>query len=142
MRKLPLWISALLLSASIAQPLGAANQESAQFRLSGIVHTICRLEFSGYGTPQDEGLIDFGAFTQLCNARSGYRVTMQHPANMTGAVLMIDGRAVPLSNGTETVIADENHAAFRTSNAQLDVRGVTVPLTNLSFRIDPKGAVY
>lgn len=71
MRKLPLWISALLLSAAIAQPVSAANQESAQFRLSGIVHSICRREFSGYGTRQGEGLIDFGAFTQLCNARSG-----------------------------------------------------------------------
>jgi len=142
MRKTPIWMVGLLLSAGIAQPVAAANQESAQFRLSGIVRTVCRLEFSGFGTPQGQGLIDFGAFTQLCNARSGYRVTMQHPANMTGAVLMIDGRAVPLSSGTETVIADENHAAFRTSNAQLDVRGVAVPLTNLSFRIDPKGAVY
>ena len=142
MRKLPLLISALLLSASAAAPVIAAAQERANFRITGIVRTICRLEFSGFGTPQSNGVIDFGAFTQLCNASSGYRVFMQHPANMAGAVLIIDGRAVPLSNGTETVIADENHANFRTSNAQLDVRGVNVPLTNLSFRIDPKGAVY
>jgi hypothetical protein len=142
MRKSLLLLSALLLAPLVAIPAAATSQETANFRLSGIVHTVCRLEFSGYGTPQNNGVIDFGAFTQLCNANSGYRITMQHPANMTGAMFMIDGRSVPLSNGTETVIADENHAASRTSNAQLNMRGVDAPLTNLSFRIDPKGAVY
>lgn len=142
MRKKSLLIPAFLLSVGAAVPAAAASQETASFRLSGIVRTVCRLEFSGYGTPQSDGVIDFGAFTQLCNAGSGYRITMQHPSNMTGAVLMIDGRAVPLSSGTETVIADENHAVVKTSNASLDVRGVGFPLTNLSFRIDPKGAVY
>jgi hypothetical protein len=137
MRKSLLLLSTLMLVPLAAIPAAATSQETANFRLSGIVHTVCRLEFSGYGTPQGSGVIDFGAFTQLCNANSGYRITMQHPANMTGAVLMIDGRSVPLSSGTETVIADENHAASRTSNAQLNV-----PLTNLSFRIDPKGAIY
>jgi hypothetical protein len=142
MRKALFLVSALLLTPSAAVPAAAASQEVANFRLTGIVRTVCRIEFSGYGTPQGDGLIDFGAFTQLCNAAAGYRITMQHPANMTGAVLMIDGRSVPLSSGSETVITDENHAAFRTSNAQLNVRGIDVPLTNLSFRIDPKGAVY
>jgi hypothetical protein len=141
MRKALLLVSALLLTPSVAIP-AAASPESGSFRLSGIVRTICRLEFSAYGVPQDKGVIDFGAFTQLCNAQSGYRIIMQHPANMTGAVLKIDGRSVQLSSGNETVIADENQAAFRTSNAQLDIRGTATPLTNLSFRIDPKGAVF
>jgi hypothetical protein len=142
MRKSLLLVSALLLAPLSAISPATAAQETANFRLSGIVHTVCRLEFSQYEAPRETGVINFGAFTQLCNANSGYRITMQHPANMTGAVLMIDGRSVPLSSGTETVIADENHAASRISNAQLDARGVDVPLTNLSFRIDPKGSVY
>jgi hypothetical protein len=119
-----------------------AASERAGFRLSAVVNTVCRLELPGASAAAGGQIIDFGSFYQLCNARNGYRVVMRHPANMEGATLFWDGRAVPISQGNETVIADENHAASKYSDVHLDVRGVDVPISSLSFRIDPKGSVY
>lgn len=119
-----------------------ASSERAGFRLSAVVNTVCRLELPGASTGSNGQVIDFGSFYQLCNSRNGYRVVMRHPANLEGATLFWDGRAVPLSPGNETVIADENHAASKYSDVRLDVRGVDVPISSLSFRIDPKGSVY
>jgi hypothetical protein len=119
-----------------------ASSERAGFRLSAVVNTVCRLELPGTTAGASGQIIDFGSFYQLCNARNGYRVVMRHPANMEGATLFWDGRAVPISQGNETVIADENHAASKYSDVRLDVRGVDVPVNSLSFRIDPKGSVY
>jgi hypothetical protein len=144
---LPLRKSLLMLSlfciASTAFGSGlSASSERAGFRMTAFVSTVCRLELPGINTGANGQIIDFGSFYQLCNARNGYRVTMRHPANMEGATLFWDGRAVPLSPGNETIIADESHAASKFSEVRLDVRGVDVPLNSLSFRIDPKGSVY
>jgi hypothetical protein len=118
-----------------------AASERAGFRLSAVVNTVCRLELPSASAAGGQ-IIDFGSFYQLCNARNGYRVVMRHPANMEGATLFWDGRAVPISQGNETVIADENHAASKYSDVRLDVRGVDVPISSLSFRIESKGSVY
>jgi hypothetical protein len=130
-----------LMTASFGTSLSAASERSG-FRLAAVVNTVCRLELPGAGTAQSNDVIDFGSFYQLCNARNGYRVTMRHPANMEGAILFWDGRAVPLSPGEETVIADENRAAMKYSDVRLDVRGVDASASSFSFRIDPKGLVY
>lgn len=141
MRNSKIWIGSFCLAAAtLATSLSAAS-ESASFRMSGVVRTICRLEFPGATAPQAD-VIDFGSFYQLCNASGGYRVTMRHPSNMEGATLFWDGRAVPLSAGNETVIADENQAAVKYSDVRLDLRGVSAPVHSLSFRIDPKGSIY
>jgi hypothetical protein len=144
---LPLRKSLLMLSAfcGAAMAFGSglsAASERAGFRMTAVVKTVCRLELPELKTGSSGQIIDFGSFYQLCNARNGYRVTMRHPANMTGATLFWDGRAVPLSPGNETVIADESHAATKFSEVRLDVRDVAVPLHSLSFRIDPKGSIY
>jgi hypothetical protein len=120
----------------------SAATEQGNFRMSGVVSTVCRLEFAGPAASNADNVIDFGSFFQLCNARNGYRVTMLHPANMEGATLFWDGHAVPLSAGNETVIADENQAAVKQSDVRLDVRGVGVAVHSLSFRIEPKGSVF
>lgn len=129
-----------VLGAAVSAPVLA--EERAGFRMSGVVQTICRLEFSNSIRPGGEDVINFGSFTQLCNARSGYRVTMSHPANMGGATLLLDGRSVQLSDGNETIIVDEGHPVFKTSSARLDISNVAAPVNSFSFRIEPKGATY
>jgi hypothetical protein len=135
-------LGGLVGSLMITGALPANATERANFRVSGIVHTVCRLDIAGSSSVRNTGFIDFGTFTQLCNAKSGFRVIMQHPTNMGGATLMIDGRAVPLSSGNETIIVDSSQPIFKVSDAQLDVRNTTTPVHSLSFRIEPKGAVY
>jgi hypothetical protein len=129
-----------LVAPSFATSLSATT-ESASFRMSGVVRTVCRLELPAPAA-QASDVIDFGSFYQLCNSRNGYRVTLTHPTNLEGATLFWDGRAVPLSPGNETVIADENQAAMKYSDVRLDVRGVSAPVHSLSFRIDPKGSTF
>lgn len=142
MRKTILLLGTMCLAATAVGSSVNASSERAGFRLSAVVNTVCRLELPGASTGGNGQVIDFGSFYQLCNSRNGYRVVMRHPANLEGATLFWDGRAVPLSPGNETVIADENHAASKYSDVRLDVRGVDVPISSLSFRIDPKGSVY
>ncbi len=138
----------LLVLCSIAGSLFTATSfqanaaERGVFRIGGIVPTVCRLDIGGAAPAQSGTVLNLGSFKQVCNSKAGYRVIMQHPANMVGAALTIDGRVVPLSTGNETVIVDENRPVFKVSDAQLDMRNVTFPLNTLSFRIEPKGAIY
>lgn len=142
MRKSMLLLGTMCLAATAVGTTVQASSERAGFRVAAVVNTVCRLELPGASADTSGQIIDFGSFYQLCNARNGYRVVMRHPANLEGATLFWDGRAVPISQGNETVIADENHAASKYSDVRLDVRGVGVPISSLSFRIDPKGSVY
>ena len=133
-------IATMLATFTLSAPVIA--RDTASFRFSGIVRTVCRMEFSGYQSPRINGIVDFGTVMQLCNNRQGYRVVMQHPTNMGGATFVLDGQAIPLSNGNETVIVDSARPAFKLGSAQLDVSNVNVPVQSLSFRIEPKGAVF
>lgn len=142
MRKSFLLLGTICFAATTLGSGVYAASERSGFRLSAVVNTICRLELPSASADANGQIIDFGSFYQLCNARNGYRVVMRHPANMEGAMLFWDGRAVPISQGNETIIADENHAASKYSDVRLDVRSVDVPISSLSFRIDPKGSVY
>lgn len=143
MRMRALITSGALLSIAVAGPaLAAAASDVAKFRLTAVVKTVCRLEFNDMSAPQSTDIVELGQVTQLCNSRSGYRVTMSHPTNMGGATLVLGGQTIPLSNGSETVIVDENHAALRVSDAELHLNNSGVPLSNLSFRIEPKGAIF
>lgn len=138
MRKLLVSLIAVML------PLGSpvtAETQRASFRLGGTVHTICRVSFGGEGQVA-QNRIDFGAVQQLCNSRTGFRVTMMHPANMEGATFTIGGRRVPLSQGNETVIIDENHPIFTAQAAELDLGSASSAPPALSFRVEPKGVVY
>lgn len=142
MAKVKLLIGLFCVAAATPGSVGlAAASKQSSFRMSAVVRTVCRLELPAPAV-QTSSVIDFGSFQQVCNARNGYRVTLTHPANLQGATLFWDGRAVPLSLGNETVIADENQAAIKFSDVRLDLSGADAPVHSLSFRIDPKGATY
>lgn len=143
MRMRALFTSGLLLAVCAATPAFAAVvSEVANFRFTAVVKTVCRLEFANMSAPQSDDIVNLGQLTQLCNSRNGYRVTMVHPTNMGGATLMLGGQSIPLSNGNETVIVDANRAALQVSDAQLYLNDSDAQLNSLSFRIEPKGAIF
>lgn len=143
MRMRRLITSGVLLAVCAATPaFAAAVSEVANFRFTAVVKTVCRLEFANMAVPQSDDVVDLGQLTQLCNSRAGYRVTMVHPTNMGGATLMLDGRSIPLSNGNETIIVDENRPKLQVSDAALFLNDSETPLSTLSFRIEPKGAIF
>ena len=124
-------------------PTGAAQAESnTTIGIRGIVRTVCRVEFNQASAPVSGDTVDLGRMTQLCNNIDGYRVVMQHPAGLGGATVSIDGIEAPLSSGTETVLVDSTHPAFRTNDVRLHLAGADAGQLNLAFRIEPKGAVY
>lgn len=121
----------------------AAAPERAQFRMSATVKTICRATFSGDGVAMNEpGRLELGQFTQLCNSRAGFQIAMQHPAGLDGTILRLNGREIPLSGGTETIIADYAGPTFRTEQATLILDQDAQTPSTLSFRVIPKGPVY
>ena len=135
----PIFVTALM-AAVLSFPVSATT-ERARFRLTSVVHTVCRIGF-GSEAAASGNHIDFGAVEQVCNNRAGFRVTMTHPANLQGAAFLIGGRRVPLSAGNETVIIDENRPTFLVQNAALDL-GEAQPMPgSLAFRVEPKGPVY
>jgi hypothetical protein len=131
---------AIAASLTLGFPATAAP-EQASFRLFGVVHTICRVNFAGEGQVT-ANRIDFGSVEQQCNSRTGFRVTMVHPANLQGATFVIGDRRVPLSPGNETVIIDENHPIFTAQAAELDLGAANSAPPVLSFRVEAKGVVY
>lgn len=133
-------IATVLAAAALSFPASAAT-ERASFRLTSTVHTICRVNF-GSEASADDGRIAFGMVEQLCNSRTGFRVTLVHPVNMQGASFMMGSRRVPLSAGNETVIIDENHPVFNVAAAELDLGDARQDVPALSFRVEPKGPVY
>lgn len=132
----------LLACAPLVLPASAIAMERGTFRLRATVKTVCRVEFSGLGGQVRDGAIDLGAMTRLCNDRGGYRLILQHAPGMAGTMFVIDGQAVPLSAGTETVLLDENHPVFKISSASLALRDGAGSIPSLSFRIEPKGQIF
>ena len=87
------------------------------------------------------GVVDLGSFSELCNNREGYRVVLQHPEGLNASV-EVNGFAIPLSQGSETVIVDYNQPEYRTSHARLRLASNDLLMPTLGFRIEPKGAIY
>lgn len=137
MRASKAFIAAAVAAATIV-PVQAANIERATFRLSAVVSTVCNVSFTGTAA-QTGDLIDLGQFAELCNDRHGFRITMSHGAELAGAELMVDGRAIPLSASGQTVIVDENQPMERVQSVQLRVNGTLAETPSISFRIEPKG---
>lgn len=131
-------IAALIVAASAA-PASAANLERESFRLSAIVPTVCNVSFGGTVNAAGNDVIDLGNVSELCNDRHGFRITMSHGAELQGAQLIVDGRAIDLSNSGQTVIVDENQPMQRVQSLQLRVDGAVTQMPNLFFRIEPKG---
>lgn len=134
-------LTAALIAAASAVPAHAAP-ERAVFQISGIVPTICRVSFNQPVISMGGDMVELGTFEQLCNDRDGYRVVLQHPANMQGAQIDIDGVLVPLSAGTETTVIDSNVPNYRMSHARLQLASSQSEMTTLSFRVEPKGMIF
>lgn len=132
-------LTVALMAAAITVPAHAASMERATFRLSAIVPTVCRVAFAGTAAQPESGLVDLGNFSELCNDRHGFRITMSHGSDLNGAELIVDGRSIPLSASGQTLIVDENQPMERVQSMQLRVNGTLTELPNLSFQIEPKG---
>lgn len=133
----------LAFAAALAAIPTIAHAQPArmEIRISGIVPTICRVEFPS-APRSDAGAIDLGTMSEFCNQPNGYRILLRHPAGLDGATLSVGGAQIPLSPSGETVVVDSNAPAIKQNAVALSFGDEAVELSSLSFRAEAKGATF
>ena len=132
-------VTMLIASAGPAFASVGGDPASATFRIQGYVPVICRVDVNSIAGPMDDqGVVSLGVAEEFCNAPRGYRVIIQHTANLEGAAVISNGVRIPLSAGGETVVSDASHADIRQVALALDVGQDPSRLQSLSIRIEAK----
>lgn len=107
-----------------------------QVEVSGQVPVICRVSIGPSSIPDATGRISLGTMTEFCNNPSGYRVVLDRSAFSGPAILIVDGREIPLSSGQSSVISQSSNPAFTMHKVELDLGGGG-QVGSLAFRIEP-----
>lgn len=91
------------------------------------------------GAPVREGnVIVLGQVKELCSSGRGYRLVLNHPEGLGGARFVTGSRTVILSDGRETLIADESGARRRSGPARIELDQVPNRTLAFSLVIAPK----
>lgn len=132
--------AAILASAFSAHAdTGIRSSASTTIRIQAFVPVLCRVRLAAsVGMADDQGIVDLGAAHEFCNAPRGYRVMLQHPADLVGAAIISDGQRIPLSPSGETVLTDSTHADLRTVMLSADLGDEPDRFRSISVRIEPK----
>ena len=125
-------VAAVFLSAT---PASAA---STIIRLAAFVPVYCNVEFLPAITPAADGLINLGTSRELCNAPHGYRIILDHPANLEGAAIISDANRIPLSQSGETVLWNSDQPGLEVRQLALDVGKDPASINRLGLRIEVK----
>lgn len=110
--------------------------------MTGIVPTRCTATFVGDPVVVDAHRIDLGLLTRACNQGDGYRLVLHTPDGLTGAVVLLAGRRVPLSRTGATILVDANGPDSLSEAVFMQFDGavpVTLPMT---VEILPKGQIF
>ena len=122
--------SALVSTAAMAEPA------SFTLELTGHVPTICRAEVQQGQAAAGAGLINLGVLNEFCNAAGGYEIYAEASPELADAVLVVDGKDVPLSASGPTRVSRSDHADSATRSLELRLPdGRTAPDGSLSFRV-------
>jgi hypothetical protein len=128
----------LAVVAAMATFVGNANAvEPASFelRLRGYVPVICRASVGASVASIERGVVELGTLNEFCNNANGYEVWLDYSPHLSGAILMVDGRAVRLAGAQSSVkISASMHAAMQTRQLALHLQGRR-PEGAISFRV-------
>lgn len=126
--------------AFAAMPAHSMQGVSQTIRLRAYVPMICnvQLQQSFAGMPSADGIVNLGTTQEFCNAPRGYRVILQHPADLADAAAVSDARRIPLSASGETVLVNSDHPDFRLRNLALDLGEDPAQVNRLGLRIEVK----
>jgi hypothetical protein len=128
-------LSALAAAATFVGSATAAEPASFELRLRGYVPVICRASVEANTASIQRGVVDLGALNEFCNSANGYEVWMDYSPHLSGAILMVDGRAVRLAGAHGSVrISVSSHAAMQSRQLALHLRGQR-PEGAISFRV-------
>ena len=129
--------------ALTAMPVKAGNgadDVSTVIRLRAFVPVLCRVQlYTAVGEIGEDGVADLGVADEFCNAPHGYRVMVQHPADLEGAAIIRNGVRIPLSAGGETVLTDSSHPDINSLSLAVDVGAAPDKFNRIGVRIEAKG---
>lgn len=122
--------SALVSTAAMAEPAGFTLE------LIGHVPTICHAEVQPTTNAAQAGLISLGVMNEFCNDADGYEIYAEASPELANAVLVVDGKDVPLSASGPTRVSRSDHANIATRSLELRLPdGRIAPDGSLSFRV-------
>ena len=122
------------MALTTAAPITAAP---TTIYLRGYVPLYCNVELlSAPSAPGSDGLINLGTSRELCNSPHGYRVILEHPANMVNAAIISDANRIPLSQSGETVVWSSDQPGFELRQLALDLGKESGSINRLGLRIE------
>ena len=117
-------------------PLDAS---STTIHLTGYVPVYCNVDLvPALGVPAEDGVIALGTSRELCNAPHGYRIILEHPADMVDAAVISDATRIPLSPSGETVIWNSDQPGLETRQLALDLGQKSGTIKSVGLRIEVK----
>lgn len=117
----------------------SAGNVSNTIHLRAHVPVYCNVELlPSLGSGLAERVVNLGMTQEFCNSPRGYRIILQHPADLPGAAVISDSVRIPLSESGETVLSDSDHAGFRFRHVALDVGEEGTPINRIHLRIEVK----
>ena len=125
-------LTAFAATALVSAP-GVAAAPSFTLELIGHVPTICHAEVEA---APGAGVALAGTMREFCNNSAGYEIYAEHSPELAGAVLVVDGEAVPLSADGPTRVSRSDHADIAARSLELRLPdGRTVADATLSLRV-------
>jgi hypothetical protein len=120
-------------------PAASTDAAPAIIHLSAFVPVYCNVELlPAMSPPTADGLINLGTSRELCNSPRGYRIILQHPADLTGAAIISDSNRIPLSESGETVLSNSDQPGFELHQLALDLGKDPASINQLGLRIEVK----
>ena len=128
-------LAAVAATATLVGNANAMEPASFELRLRGYVPVICRASVEATSASIQRGVVDLGALNEFCNSANGYEVWVDYSPQLSGAILMVDGRAVRLAGAQSSVkISGSSHAAMQSRQLALHLQGRR-PEGSISFRV-------
>ncbi|HYD71785.1 MAG TPA: hypothetical protein VEF55_01510 [Candidatus Binatia bacterium] len=128
-------LAAVAAMATFAGSANAVEPVSYELRLRGYVPVICRASVGASVAAIERGVVALGTLNEFCNNANGYEVWVDYSPQLSGAILMVDGRAVRLAGAQSSVkVSASMHAAMQTRQLALHLQGRR-PEGSISFRV-------
>lgn len=135
----PLKTAAVALASIGLVTATATSAAMTTIRLHAYVPVYCNVELIPTGVAQTgEGIVELGFAQEFCNAPRGYRVILEHTADVPEAAVISDTVRIPLSGDGETVLSNSDHPDVELRHLALDLGENPEALQHLGLRIEVK----
>jgi hypothetical protein len=120
-------------------PAAPGGAVPAVIHLTAFVPVYCNVELiPAASAATGDGLINLGTSRELCNSPHGYRIILQHPADLVDAAIISDANRIPLSPSGETVVWNSDQPGFEFRQLALDLGKDPASVKRLGLRIEVK----